>query len=165
MSRKRPQEEYSESLAGRFKRWLDGEKDPFVGTLEMKPPAPVQEPEEPYSPSDYEAIRKKSRDYPRNKRLKGYGHVYRTVSVAVCLLLIGILVYAVSFLPSVGAESNPANNEVPARYITQGLEETGSVNLVTGMILTYRAFDTFGETTVLFIATCCVMILLMRGGE
>ena len=46
MSRKRPQEEYSESLAGRFKRWLDGEKDPFVGTLEMKPPAPVQEPEE-----------------------------------------------------------------------------------------------------------------------
>ncbi|MRN26267.1 hypothetical protein EAI30_16785, partial [Romboutsia ilealis] len=82
MSRKRPQEEYSESLAGRFKRWLDGEKDPFVGTLEMKPPAPVQEPEEPYGPSDYEAIRKKSRDYPRNKRLKGYGHVYRTVSVA-----------------------------------------------------------------------------------
>ena len=81
MSRKRPQEEYSESLAGRFKRWLDGEKDPFVGTLEMKPPAPVQEPEEPYGPSDYEAIRKKSRDYPRNKRLKGYGHVYRTVSV------------------------------------------------------------------------------------
>ena len=37
MSRKRPQEEYGESLAGRFKRLLDGEKDPFVGTLEMKP--------------------------------------------------------------------------------------------------------------------------------
>jgi multicomponent Na+:H+ antiporter subunit B len=29
------------------------------------------------------------------------------------------------------------------------------------MILTYRAFDTFGETNVLFIATCCVMVLLM----
>ena len=27
--------------------------------------------------------------------------------------------------------------------------------------MTYRAFDTFGETNVLFIATCCVMILLM----
>lgn len=40
MSRKRPQEEFNESLSGRFKRWLDGEKDPFVGTLEMKPPAP-----------------------------------------------------------------------------------------------------------------------------
>lgn len=26
MSRKRPQEEYGESLAGRFKRWLDGER-------------------------------------------------------------------------------------------------------------------------------------------
>ena len=29
------------------------------------------------------------------------------------------------------------------------------------MILDYRAFDTFGETNVLFIATCCVMLMLM----
>lgn len=41
------------------------------------------------------------------------------------------------------------------------MQETGAVNIVTGMILTYRAFDTFGETNVLFIATCCVMIMLM----
>lgn len=55
---------------------------------------------------------------------------------------------------------NPANNEVPARYIGQGLAETGAVNMVTGMILDYRAFDTFGESCVLFIASCCVMALL-----
>lgn len=30
----------------------------------MKPPAPVQEPEEPYSPSDYEAIRKRAGTIP-----------------------------------------------------------------------------------------------------
>ena len=55
----------------------------------------------------------------------------------------------------------PVTNEVAERYITSGLQETGSINIVTGMILTYRAFDTFGETNVLFIATICVMILLM----
>lgn len=34
------------------------------------------------------------------------------------------------------------------------------MNIVTGMILDYRAFDTFGESNVLFIATCTVLILL-----
>jgi multicomponent Na+:H+ antiporter subunit B len=54
------------------------------------------------------------------------------------------------------------NNEVSARYIEQGLQETGAVNIVTGMILDYRAFDTLGESHVLFLATCTVLILLRR---
>ena len=41
------------------------------------------------------------------------------------------------------------------------MSETGATNIVSGIILTYRAFDTFGETNVLFIATCCVMCMLM----
>ena len=40
------------------------------------------------------------------------------------------------------------------------LQETGAVNIVTGMILDYRAFDTLGESHVLFVATCTVLILL-----
>jgi multicomponent Na+:H+ antiporter subunit B len=50
-------------------------------------------------------------------------------------------------------------------YIENGLQDTGAVNIVTGMILSYRAFDTFGETNVLFIAASCVMILLMVSEE
>ena len=49
-----------------------------------------------------------------------------------------------------------------ARYIEQGLQETGAVNIVTGMILDYRAFDTLGESHVLFLATCTVLILLRK---
>ena len=71
-----------------------------------------------------------------------------------------MLLVAVSNLPPFGNADNPADNEVAARYIEQGLEETGAVNLVTGMILDYRAFDTLGESHVLFIATCTVLILL-----
>jgi multicomponent Na+:H+ antiporter subunit B len=71
-----------------------------------------------------------------------------------------MLLEAVSYLPTFGSADNPANNEVAARYIEKGLEETGAVNIVTGMILDYRAFDTLGESHVLFIATCTVLILL-----
>ncbi|MDE7403950.1 MAG: hypothetical protein K2M81_02465, partial [Lachnospiraceae bacterium] len=75
--------------------------------------------------------------------------------------LVGLLLYTVSYLPRIGSSANPDNNIVSQRYIEEGLQETGALNIVSGMILTYRAFDTFGETNVLFIATCCVMILLM----
>ena len=66
----------------------------------------------------------------------------------------------VSYLPPVGNALNPDNNEVAAKYIEDGLDDTGAVNIVTGMILDYRAFDTLGESNVLFIATCTVLILL-----
>jgi multicomponent Na+:H+ antiporter subunit B len=80
--------------------------------------------------------------------------------VICCLALILMLLTAVSYLPPVGAADNPSSNEVAAKYIEDGLQDTGAVNIVTGMILDYRAFDTFGESNVLFIATCTVLILL-----
>lgn len=163
MSRKREETEYKNSFASRFSRWLKGEEDPFLGKLEMKPQVPREDPERIYDPSDYEEIRKRSRDAGNNPRWLGYGKLYKASSVLVCLALIALLIYAVSYLPPVGETKNPANNEVPERYITQGLAETGAVNIVTGMILNYRAFDTFGESTVLFTATGCVMLILMTG--
>ena len=71
-----------------------------------------------------------------------------------------MLLIAVSNLPTVGSADRPVNNEVAKRYIENGLQETGAVNIVTGMILDYRAFDTLGESHVLFVATCTVLILL-----
>ncbi|MFE8700854.1 hydrogen gas-evolving membrane-bound hydrogenase subunit E [Cytobacillus sp. FJAT-54145] len=37
-------------------------------------------------------------------------------------------------------------------YISQGVQETGAINLVTSVLYDYRAFDTLGETTVLLTA-------------
>ena len=54
------------------------------------------------------------------------------------------------------------NNEVSERYIEKGMEETGAVNAVTAMILDYRAFDTFGESCVLYIAAVVVMAALKQ---
>ena len=102
--------------------------------------------------SDLDAFEKKS--------VKLFDRVYKILAVVICMSIIGVLLYTVSFLPKFGDASNPDNNEVSQRYIEQGLQETGAVNIVTGMILDYRAFDTFGESNVLYIACCTVLILL-----
>lgn len=106
-------------------------------------------------------IRDKVYDTENNKWLLFFRRFYRVMAVVFCLILMVMLLITVSWLPPVGNASNPNSNEVAERYIENGMQETGAVNIVTGMILTYRAFDTFGETNVLFIATCCVMIMLM----
>lgn len=85
---------------------------------------------------------------------------YQVMSVLLCFSIIFVLLWTIAYLPVFGNAGNPDNNEVSARYIEKGLEETGAVNIVTGMILDYRAFDTFGESCVLFIASCCVFALL-----
>jgi multisubunit Na+/H+ antiporter MnhB subunit len=86
--------------------------------------------------------------------------VYRTLAALTCGGIILFLLWTVNTLPPFGNPNNPDNNEVAARYIERGPEETGAVNMVTGMILDYRAFDTFGEATVLFVAACSALFLL-----
>lgn len=44
-------------------------------------------------------------------------------------------------------------------YYQEHSEETGSDNLVGSILLDYRAFDTFGEVMVLYIAITGVIIL------
>ena len=93
---------------------------------------------------------------------KGARTAYNVISVLMAFIIIGCLIYTVSFLPSFGNPFNPANNEVVKAYIENGIHDTGAINFVAGMILDYRAFDTLGESTVLFIAATAVIILLFR---
>ncbi|MCR5584740.1 MAG: hypothetical protein K6F63_04815 [Lachnospiraceae bacterium] len=94
------------------------------------------------------------------RAIKLYERFYRLFAVVTCLAIIAILLATVTNLPDYGDASNPANNEVSKKYIEDGIKDTGAVNIVAGMILDYRAFDTLGESHVLFIAAVCVMILL-----
>lgn len=92
--------------------------------------------------------------------IKTYKKLYSVLSVIICCFLIFVLLLTVSHLPKFGELDVPTNNEVADRYINDGLNETGAINIVAGMILDYRAFDTLGESHVLFTAVCCVFILL-----
>lgn len=86
--------------------------------------------------------------------------VYTVLSAAVCLGMIAVLLVTVSWMPPFGNGDNPAENEVYERYVESGTSEAGAINTVADMILDYRAFDTLGESNVLFTAACIVMILL-----
>ena len=53
-------------------------------------------------------------------------------------------------------------NAPSAFYITQGLKTTGAANLVTGVLLDFRAYDTLGEATVLFVALLGALAILRK---
>lgn len=91
--------------------------------------------------------------------------VYRIVAAVMIVLMFVLLATAMLGMPEIGDKNNPDNNEVARRYIENGLDETGAINIVSGMILDYRAFDTFGESCVLFVATVCVTIMLRIDGR
>ncbi len=162
MSRRRSREEYERTLAFRFFRWLSGSKDPYLGRVEMKPQEEWREEESVQLDHlhDHQMLRDRIYDTEHNRKIIFFYKLYKLSAVVFCIGLASLLLYTVSYLPKTGAANRPANNEVPARYIEKGLQETGAVNIVTGMILDYRAFDTFGESNVLFVATVTVLILL-----
>ncbi len=162
MSKKVPREQYEKTLTWRLKSWFAGEKDLLLDEVEMKPQKEFKEDAAAARKrkEDHERVRSLIYDRDRNVGIRFFERAYQVMSVLFCLFLVGTLLLAVSFLPSFGNPENPVNNEVAERYIEDGLQETGAVNIVTGMILDYRAFDTLGESHVLFIATCTVLILL-----
>ena len=54
-------------------------------------------------------------------------------------------------------------SKVGKYYIDEGIRETGAVNIVTSVVVSYRGFDTLGEVTVLFIAATGIAAVLKIG--
>lgn len=85
----------------------------------------------------------------------------RTLPILVIFLLATCVVLdAVAELPPYGMPENPACNQVSQRYIEDAWEETGVLNMITAIVLDYRAYDTMFETIVLFTAVLAVIITL-----
>lgn len=55
--------------------------------------------------------------------------------------------------------------KVASTYIKEGLATTGATNLVSSVILDYRAYDTLGEATILFTAVVGVLAVVRRIGR
>lgn len=162
MSRPVPEEEYGARPLGAYKQWVRGERDPYLNHLEVKAEVKEDVNEEQIRESQAEilAVLQKVHDVVNNSRYTLFQKFYKAAAFICCVTLTILLLVTVAYLPPAGSAENPANNEVAAKYIEDGLQDTGAVNIVTGMILDYRAFDTFGESNVLFIATCTVLILM-----
>ncbi|MBU4343495.1 MAG: DUF4040 domain-containing protein [Candidatus Omnitrophica bacterium] len=50
-------------------------------------------------------------------------------------------------------------------FLNQGLRQTGATNLVSSVVLDYRAYDTLGEATILFTAVVAVLAVMRRAGR
>lgn len=163
---------YEQTKWFRFEKWVNGELEPKLPeeekniefdesrNIRLKEAQLQHDVKKKETKAKHARKRKEKTDVTKNWEMRLFRKIYGIMSLLICLTIIIVLLVTVSYLPRFGNASNPDNNEVSARYIEKGLEETGAVNIVTGMILDYRAFDTFGESNVLFIAACCVLILL-----
>lgn len=71
-----------------------------------------------------------------------------------------VLVYGTLDMPPFGHPNNPVHEHVAPRYIEESPKEVGLPNMVTSVLASYRGFDTFGETVVVFAAAIGVWALL-----
>ena len=82
-----------------------------------------------------------------------------SVVIVLVIFLFGIKVFET--LPDFGtpkfAETHQAASQT---YINEGLQKTGAANLVASVILDFRAYDTLGEATVLFISISGATVIL-----
>ena len=77
------------------------------------------------------------------------------------VLLVGaVLVWAGLDAPLYGDPSAPIHTYLAPEYIARTPHEIDMPNIVTGLLASYRGYDTMGETAVIFTAGVGVMLLL-----
>jgi multicomponent Na+:H+ antiporter subunit B len=86
----------------------------------------------------------------------------RLPAILVVSLVGGALLYGTVDMPLYGDFSAPIHHHVADRYVEKSGEEVGMPNIVTSVLASYRGYDTFGETTVVF--TAAVGVILLIGG-
>ncbi len=100
-----------------------------------------------------------------------------TLRTAVVLLAGSVFLVAVFFaaggmgmsggIPPFGQPvmGSAADTGVSTQYLTRCAEDTGAANTVMGILLDYRAYDTLGEATVIFVAILGGYVVLRRVGR
>ena len=84
-------------------------------------------------------------------------HIYAFI---ICAMLGGLLIWASYDLPLVGNANNPAHQQLLGEFIEGSKNHIGIPNVVTSILASYRGYDTFGETIVIYTAGVGVLLLL-----
>lgn len=82
--------------------------------------------------------------------------------LGVSLSVGALLVYGTLGLPEFSDPGAPIHTHVVPRYLNDIKTEVDVPNVVTAVLASYRGYDTFGETTVVFTAGAGVIALLRR---
>jgi multicomponent Na+:H+ antiporter subunit B len=77
------------------------------------------------------------------------------------MALLTVLLFAVVFWRLIGGYTElQALRPLAEYYVVRGPLDLGAPNIVTGILITYRGFDTLGEVAVLFMVAASVGVLL-----
>jgi multicomponent Na+:H+ antiporter subunit B len=83
----------------------------------------------------------------------------KKIFILFLLVFLGILLFMnLTFLP----DEKLLTDNISDRYLSSGLQETGSANFVTAILYDYRGFDSLGESTVIFAAVSGIVLILSR---
>ena len=63
------------------------------------------------------------------------------------------------------AKANTVPRPVSKDYLAKAAEDTGAANTVMAVLLDYRAYDTLGEATVIFVSILGAYVILRRRGR
>ena len=141
----------------KFSKWLNGEENFFDVEIRVKPLKENKQSIEEIATTHVITASEKKEIV--KSTIVRTNNLHNILSVLTFVIYIFILIISTTHLPKFGFTNNTWNC-VSRYYIENALTDTKSVNAVTGMILDYRAFDTLGESFVLFSGVTCVLILL-----
>jgi multisubunit Na+/H+ antiporter MnhB subunit len=82
------------------------------------------------------------------------------LGIGALAVVAGFLVLAMTGLPGFGQFEG---KHVAMFFLEQGLQKTGSANIVNAIVWDFRGYDTLGEETVLFCAALGVFMIIRRG--
>jgi multicomponent Na+:H+ antiporter subunit B len=85
---------------------------------------------------------------------------FRPLALVAAIFTGAVLIVGTLDMPRYGDPDAPIHHHVAPRYIEESPLEIGIPNEVTSVLASYRGYDTWGETTVIFTAAIGVMMLL-----
>ena len=100
------------------------------------------------------------RHLPKREKVVNDNTIFALI---VCFGVGCLLIWASFDLPVIGDPMAPIHQHVGPYYISNTKPDMGIPNLVTGVLASYRGYDTLGETVVIFTAGLGVLLLLGDG--
>ncbi|RCW60304.1 multicomponent Na+:H+ antiporter subunit B [Halanaerobium sp. ST460_2HS_T2] len=86
----------------------------------------------------------------------------KLIKKIMSLFILAGVTYALYQNFSLMPEYQGLNEGLSSYIIESGLNDTGSLNLITAVLYDYRAFDSLGESTVIFGAVSGIVLILSR---
>ncbi len=90
--------------------------------------------------------------------------IFRIIMIVAVISVASVLSLKLfAYFPQFGVSVLDRIADAPSnRYLAEGLQKTGSANIVTSILLDFRAYDTLGEATVLFCSILGALAILRR---